>query len=149
MLAMLTGASPLYMATETPSHAETIPRLLPHRFPIDVLSVVDGDTIKGRVYIWIGQVQFTSIRLRGIDTPELRGKCPYEKDMAQKARLYLQELIDEHAHLFIEDIEEDIYPNRIIATLTNKTRDNIALELIHAKLARPHGKKDKRRPWCP
>ena len=43
-----------------------------------VLRVIDGDTIAVRAQIWIGQSVETRVRIVGVDTPELRGRCALE-----------------------------------------------------------------------
>lgn len=42
----------------------------------DVVRVIDGDTLAVTAHIWVGQSLATSVRIRGIDTPELRGGAP-------------------------------------------------------------------------
>ena len=54
----------------------------------DVMQVLDGDTVTVRVRIWIGQSIETSVRINGIDTPEMRG-----------LRARLNELREEHRAL--------------------------------------------------
>lgn len=46
--------------------------------------VVDDDTI------WVGGEK---IRLQSIDAPEIDGKCAYEKDLAQRAKHRLNEML--------------------------------------------------------
>lgn len=55
--------------------------------------VTDGDTIDVKVMAWPDQAVWETIRIRGIDTPELRGKCQYEKDLAQLAKRFLETMI--------------------------------------------------------
>ena len=50
-----------------------------------VLSVTDGDTFRARVEVWPGMEVQTAVRILGIDTPELHGKCQEEKDAAVRA----------------------------------------------------------------
>jgi endonuclease YncB( thermonuclease family) len=48
-----------------------------------VKRVVDGDTIDVRAELWPQFFIETRIRLAGIDTPELHGKCPEERDSSR------------------------------------------------------------------
>ena len=41
-----------------------------------VQRVIDGDTLVVEVPVWLGLAVTTSVRLKGIDTPELRGRLP-------------------------------------------------------------------------
>jgi len=80
-------------------------------------SVYDGDTFKAHVRIWIGQTVSTSIRLLGIDTPEIRGsKCAEEKAMALKARAALQELLKGDVELW--GVRNGKYAGRVLAHVT-------------------------------
>lgn len=53
----------------------------------EVTSIYDGDTFRATIKDWptiIGQR--IPVRINGIDTPELRGKCQAEKDLARSAK---------------------------------------------------------------
>ncbi len=64
-------------------------------------SAVDGDTVKcsGQNLRLLGD---GSPNVRGIDTPEMNGKCDYEKDLARKAKARTAELLQTPG-LTIED----------------------------------------------
>lgn len=54
---------------------------------VEVNKIVDGDTIEVTVKEWppiIGEK--IRVRVRGIDTPELKGQCDAERKLAVKAR---------------------------------------------------------------
>ncbi len=51
-----------------------------------VLAVIDGDTLAVSARIWIGQTIETRVCLAGVDTPELRGDCDRERELAAAAR---------------------------------------------------------------
>jgi micrococcal nuclease len=56
-----------------------------------IVSVYDGDTIKVNIANYPAIVgEFISIRIRGIDAPEMCAKCPLEKTKAIRARDYLR-----------------------------------------------------------
>jgi micrococcal nuclease len=48
----------------------------------DVVRVLDGDTIEISAQVWLGLRLTSHVRIRGIDTPEIRGECASEKLMA-------------------------------------------------------------------
>jgi micrococcal nuclease len=50
-----------------------------------VIRVIDGNTIRVAIGIWPDE-EVTAIRVRGVDTPELKSKCPEEHALAQKPR---------------------------------------------------------------
>jgi len=52
-----------------------------------VISVYDGDTFRASIKNYPPIVgENIAIRVNGIDTPEIRGKCPSEKTLAINAR---------------------------------------------------------------
>lgn len=56
---------------------------------VNVVSVYDGDTFKVNVDGWPDVVgRNISVRVAGIDTPEMRGKCEYEKQLAREAKQF-------------------------------------------------------------
>lgn len=76
----------------------------------DILRVYDGDTffvdIPGYPDI-IGKN--IGIRVLNIDTPEIRGDCPEEKELAYKARDYLVDALANAKHIELRNISRDKY----------------------------------------
>ena len=64
--------------------------LLALSVPATVTSVYDGDTIKVEAEVWPGITWTGSVRVLGVDTPELTGKCPEEKAAAVAAREFVK-----------------------------------------------------------
>ncbi len=74
-------AALIALALAFPAHAgETIPGPI----PADVIGVYDGDTLTVDAHPWPQITVRTSVRVRGIDTPEIRGKCSSEKAQASE-----------------------------------------------------------------
>lgn len=101
------------------------------------LRVIDGDTFHYR-----GE----KIRVADIDTPEVRGRCPYETALAARATARMRELL--HAGPFaLEPIpgrDEDRYGRKLRVV----TRDGRSLgdQLVAEGLARTWS--GRREPWC-
>ena len=56
-----------------------------------VISVYDGDTFRVDINSLPPIVgKNIPIRVNGVDTPEIRGKCQYEKDLALEARDFVR-----------------------------------------------------------
>ena len=112
----------------------------------EVVRVIDGDTLKLKVHIWLGQTVEVDMRVAGIDAPELRGKCPSERALAQEARDYLASLVGGRA-IRIAQIRNDKYGGRVIADVSEPEVGDIASAMIARGLARAYdgGKRD---PWC-
>jgi endonuclease YncB( thermonuclease family) len=51
----------------------------------EVRAVVDGDTFRARVEVWPGILADETIRVLGVDTPEMRGGSPESREAARRA----------------------------------------------------------------
>ena len=63
-------------------------------YNVEYVRNYDGDTITvniKNVHPLIGDE--INIRIRGIDTPEIRGKCKYEKDLAYEAKYFVRDIL--------------------------------------------------------
>jgi micrococcal nuclease len=120
--------------------------VLPGPIPAQVVSVYDGDTITVRARIWLGQEVETKVRLDGIDTPELRGKCEGEKALAKKARDFLTDLAG--STVTLRDIRYGKYAGRVVAKVFTESGEDIVASLIHAGHGRAYSG-GKRQGWCP
>lgn len=81
-----------------------------YRYRAVVASVYDGDTFRADVDLgfstWIKNVSF---RMVGIDTPELRGVSPEEKEAGYAARDRLRELMPAGAEVLIASTKAGKY----------------------------------------
>ena len=112
-----------------------------------VLTVIDGDTIAVQARIWLGQAIETRVRLAGIDTPELRGACDAERDLAARARGLLAEHLS-GGRVILTEIRYGTYAGRVVARVSTTDTPDIAGSLIAAGLARPYGGRGPRPDWC-
>ena len=108
--------------------------------------VVDGDTIAVRVTIWLAQDISVSVRVRGIDAPELRGRCDGERLRAEEATNALRHLLGDGT-IVLTAIEGDKYFGRVVADVTNAAGDDIAAMLVANGFARAYDG-GARRSWC-
>lgn len=110
----------------------------------------DGDTI----YIWMPglpvPIAEMSVRVAGIDTPEIRGACEAEKAAAEVARNRVRELLDEadltNTPVQFCNPEWGRYGGRVVAwvAIGNSWLHDL---LIGEELARPYAG-GKRGGWC-
>jgi endonuclease YncB( thermonuclease family) len=114
--------------------------------PAEVLRVIDGDTFEARVHLWPGLDITTKIRLRGIDAPELKARCPAERTMAEAARDALRDMLAEGA-VGVSAITLDKYGGRVVADAGTRSIANVSSELLAKGYARSYGG-GKRRGWC-
>jgi len=61
-----------------------------------VISIYDGDTIRVNIYSFPDIVgKNIRVRIKGIDAPEIKGKCQKETNLAIMARDYLRNAINQ------------------------------------------------------
>ena len=118
----------------------------------DVISVTDADTLKVAVYPWTDELRLVNVRIRGVDAPELRGACSYEKDLAQTAKRFTADLIaksNNRVKLYVIgcNASEGAGFGRCLSYVHAGGVD-ISKALIDAGLARRNFG-EKRQPWCP
>ena len=112
----------------------------------EVIRVVDGDTIVVRAHVWLGQSIETSVRLDGIDTPEMHSNCQAERKMAEHARDELASLI-QHRRVVLYHVRDGKYAGRVLASIKTEDGIDLAHYMLDQGIARPyHG--HKRQPWC-
>jgi endonuclease YncB( thermonuclease family) len=114
--------------------------------PAEVLRVIDGDTFEARVNVWPGLAVTTKVRLRGIDAPELKARCPEERTLAEAARDALRDLLAEGG-VTLSAVVPDKYGGRVDADAATRSTANVSAEL----LAKGHGRRyagGHRLTWC-
>lgn len=115
---------------------------------IVLVRAIDGDTIKAELSTLPESLRHISIRILGIDTPELhRYKCEKEKENADKARLYLHSLLATADKVRLENLKWDKFGGRILAKVFFDGKDASDL-LIRNGFAVPYHGEKKIKDWC-
>ena len=110
-----------------------------------VVSVYDGDTLTVDAEPWPGFTARTKVRVAGVDTPEIRGKCQAEKDMAIRARDFVRSTVG--ARVQLTNVRLGKYAGRVVADVW-VNEQKLSDLLIAENLGRPyHG--GRREGWCP
>ncbi len=115
--------------------------------PARVDYIFDGDTFSAQVALSPDVAVTVRVRLINIDTPEMNGKCPYEKQMANRARNVLSALLPRGTVVELDNIKDDKYLGRINANVFLPDGRDVGLILIDSGLGRPY-KGGKRQSWC-
>jgi len=110
-----------------------------------VLEVLDGDTFFAEALVWPGHTVRVNVRIRGIDTPEMRARCPAERLAATRARDALAELL--RNDVAISNIGSAKYYGRVLADVTTEDGAAVAKAMIDRALARPYDG-GSRQGWC-
>lgn len=110
------------------------------------VSCYDGDTCRFNVVLWPGITAHTAVRVRGIDTPEIAGKCGSEKSAAAEARDFIVTRLSAAQLVQLTDIEPDKYAGRVIANIMLDGQ-SAAEMMISSGYAREYdgGSRDS---WC-
>ncbi len=108
----------------------------PQRAPAERVQVIDGDTIR---------LDGETIRLRGLDAPELHGRCAAEITLAIRAAERLRALVARGVE--IDRHGQDRYRRTLATVRTSQGRD-VAMILIQEGLARPYDGRGQRQGWC-
>ncbi|WP_373000189.1 thermonuclease family protein [Marinobacter sp.] len=112
----------------------------------EVTSIYDADTFRANISGWppiIGER--APIRVKGVDAPELRGKCESEKVQARKAKKFTVAKLRGARTIRLDELERGKY-FRILAVVY-VDGENLAQALINAGLARPYDG-GTRQGWC-
>jgi endonuclease YncB( thermonuclease family) len=115
-------------------------------YPVTVLRVNDGDTFEARVRIWPGTDVTTKVRLRTVDTPELRYRCEEERVKAYAAREALTAMLRQGS-VTITNVQQDKYGGRVDADVATAGTPNVADALIARGFARPY-EGGRKANWC-
>ena len=114
---------------------------------VKYIRAYDGDTITvtiPTVHPLFGNK--ISIRLEGIDTPEIRGQCQKEKDRAVAARDFVRQILSQSHSINIQDAERGKY-FRIVGRVIADYQD-ISTLLLKNNLAVPYSGNTKTKNWC-
>lgn len=100
------------------------------------LRVIDGDTV---------MIDGQTIRIEGLDAPEMRGHCQAEIALARAATARLEELLS--GGYSVEAHRLDRYRRRL-AIIRDAAGRNVADVLIAEGLARAYHGRGQRQGWC-
>ena len=130
--------SPLMSAVEAK-------QVLPGPFAFELVEVIDGDTFRARVDIWLGQSVTVKVRLQGVDTPEMNGKCAAEKKLARRAKAFAENWLKTNQAQLV-NVHNGTYAGRVLATAQIKNGDSLSAALLAENLAKPY--RGRRAQWC-
>lgn len=110
-------------------------------------TVIDGDSFKVDIDSWPEIVgKGITVRIGGIDTPEMRGKCDEEKLLARKAKQFTVEALRSAQVVELRNIKRGKY-FRIIADVYLDGR-SLSEKLMKSWLARVYQPIKSRKSWC-
>lgn len=96
---------------------------------VSVASIYDGDTFKINLNCSLAvYCEKVPVRVRGVDTPEVKGKTEREKKLAQKAKEFTQEFLSVRP-ISLSNCGRDKY-FRLLCDVQNGDGKDLAKELI-------------------
>ena len=112
----------------------------------EVTSIYDADTFRANINHWPDVIgESISIRVLGIDAPEIRGKCKAEKQAALRAKQFTVMALSNARRIELRNIQRGKY-FRLLADVW-VDGESLAQGLIKAGLARVYDG-GKRLGWC-
>ena len=117
------------------------------RVPARVKRVIDGDTVKVEARLWPGIVAQINVRVRGVDTPEIRrAKCgEYERQRGRAARDFVRGIIGKNVWLI--NVTHGKFGRRVVASVWLADGRDLATLLIATGHGRPY-RGGRRSKWC-
>lgn len=114
---------------------------------VQVISVYDGDTFKVKLSCDKDVLcQAVSVRVKGIDTPEIKSKNKCEKEKAKQAKAFTKSFL-ESGTVNLKSCDRDKYFRLLCDVEVNKK--DLAQSLIKEKLAVKYdGGKKQTIDWC-
>lgn len=112
-------------------------------FYVQIPSLKKYDRRKNLTFFW----DEISVRVAGIDTPEIRGSaCDNERELAYKARDIVDSLFRAAHHIKLRNIAKDKY-FRLLADV-DIDGESLSALLIDKGYAIPYDGGTKTNPWC-
>lgn len=112
-----------------------------------IVRIVDGDTLEVRARVWLGHEVATLVRLVGVNTPEIKGRCAAERVRAEQAAHFLSDLFARDPAAVLTDIRHDKYGGRILARVHTTAGRDVGELMIAAGLAVAYDG-GARASWC-
>lgn len=113
----------------------------------EITSIYDGDTFRANIagmHSLIGER--IGIRVSGVDTPEIRGKCKKEKELAKKAKQVTVRFLRNSKTIELRNVKRGKY-FRIVADVYGDN-ESLTEVLIESELAVPYYGGKKAKDWC-
>ena len=129
-----------------PSVSTAAPETLSGPIPVETPVAIDGDSFRGWAVLLPGHRVEVTVRIRGIDAPELHGTCQNERAAALAAKAALAQLLN-NGSFFLTEVSADKYYGRVVAQVRDGEGHDIGQRLLTAGHARPYDG-GKRTGWC-
>ncbi len=118
-----------------------------NEYSVNSYEVYDGDTLTHTDVTVFPNIHYNgSIRIRGIDTPEIRTKSACEKSLGYQAKDALKVFLKSRS-VIVKNVENGKYAGRLLADLFADGEPVAHWMLTHSH-ARPYFGGKRNRAWC-
>ena len=112
----------------------------------EIVSIYDGDTFTVNIADWPSIIgQRMSVRIAGIDTPEMRGRCEGEKHKARQAKQFTVAALRNANLVELRNLKRDKYFRLLSDVYVDG--ENLAQQLLSQGFAVPYNGYTKIN-WC-
>lgn len=112
----------------------------------EVVSIYDGDTFTVNIAGWPSVAgERISVRIAGIDTPEMRGRCEHEKQRARQAKQFTVAALRNAREIQLQNLQRDKYFRLLSDVYVDG--ENLGRLLMQQGFAVPYAGKTKI-DWC-
>ena len=111
-----------------------------------VVREISVDTFVAEALLWPGHRLAVTVRLRGIDAPELKSRCWRERRAAKMARAALEGMVG-HGPVAISNVAGGKYYGRVLADVITPDGTALAPALLALAVVRPYRGR-RRDTWC-
>jgi micrococcal nuclease len=139
----------IFLASTVAASGQAASRQIDGPILAHLVKVVDGDTVLVEAMPWPDHKVNTYVRLRGIDAPELKSKCPTFRKAALRAKEELTDLMVGQDIVSLTAISGDKYFGRVVADLALQDGMRPAQHLLDAGLVEPYQGRSKSKRRCP
>jgi endonuclease YncB( thermonuclease family) len=133
-------------AGSDPTSRHVSPTTVRGAYGAELLRVIDGDTFEARVRLWPGLDVTTKVRLRGIDAPEIHGRCAAEREKAERARMTLAAILAE-GEMTVSHVALDKYGGRVLAQVATPHTADVSQAMLTRGAVRAYAG-GRRQGWC-
>ena len=112
IIIFITFFSPLYVSKNSYSHTQSVKIEKRNGY-----FCYDGDTCNARLLGVPKTIQQIKVRINGIDTPEIKGKCEKEKLLAIEAKEFVNDLIKNSTVIYVKNLKWGKYGGRVVGDL--------------------------------
>lgn len=129
-------------------HAESISnKVYGSAFVSEVTSIYDGDTFRANLKGYPEIIGYRiGVRINGIDTPEMRGQCQQEKELARQAKQLTVTQLRAAKKIELRNMKRGKY-FRIVADVYVDGK-SLGEMLIKRSMAVPYDGGHKGKDWC-